>query len=131
MDVKALREQVKDLKVLFVEDELEVKIATANLLERFFDELHTASNGEEGLELFEQHKNFDVVISDIKMPKLDGFHMAVKMKQNQPKLYIAFLTGSLEGYLDDKEVANKVIIKPLLYENIIELISEIAQFSSK
>jgi CheY-like chemotaxis protein len=131
MDVKALREQVKDLKVLFVEDEIEVKTATANLLERFFDHLTTANDGAEGLEIFKKKQDFDVIITDIKMPKLDGYHMAKEIKEEYQNIYVAFLTGSLEGYKDDRKIANKVIVKPLLYENIIELISDIAQFSSK
>lgn len=131
MDIKALREEVKDLKVLFVEDEMEVKIATANLLERFFDHLFTADDGAQGLEVFNQEQNFDVIITDIKMPKLDGFKMASQMKEENEKLYVGFLTGSLEDYKDDKHIANKVIIKPLLYENIIELMTDISQFFSK
>lgn len=131
MDIKALRESVKDLSILFVEDEEAVRMGTLNLINKFFTTIHTATNGLEGLELFEKHKDIDIILSDIKMPKLDGFKMVQKIKSLKSDVYVVFLTGSMEEYKNELDFDYEVIIKPISYENLIETLHNINQYFSK
>ncbi len=131
MDIKTLRQSVQDLNILYLEDEEAVQKGTLNLLNKFFKTVYVANNGEEGVKVFEQNEHIDVVISDIKMPKLDGFKMAQQIKQQKKNLYLVFLTGTLEEYRNEVDIANEVIIKPLSYEELINVLHKTHQFFSK
>jgi len=76
----------KDLTVLYVEDDSFVLEKTSQLLETIFYSVDVATNGEEGMESY-QNKKYDLVITDIKMPKKDGRDLIKFIKEineNQP-----------------------------------------------
>ena len=66
---------VEGLTVLLVEDEDEVRIELAILLEKRFDRVWVAVNGEDGLNMYRCH-NPDLIVTDIVMPLMDGLEMA-------------------------------------------------------
>ena len=65
--IQTLHNSFLNIKVLYVEDENELREETLLFLQRIFTNVDSASNGQEGLELFKKHK-YDFVISDLKMP---------------------------------------------------------------
>jgi len=71
---------LKSLTVLYVEDDAEVREDLARYLRRRFARVDIAENGARGLELF-QSGPYDVVVTDIKMPVMDGLDMASHIKQ--------------------------------------------------
>ncbi len=76
-----LIESSRDLTVLYVEDNDEVRNSTLTLLEDFFSNIDWAVNGEHGLEKYNNYYNdnghyYDIVITDINMPKMDGIEMS-------------------------------------------------------
>ena len=62
---------LKDLTILFVEDENEMRRETAAFLELYYRCVHQAANGRDALVLFDKERP-DLVISDIRMPIMDG-----------------------------------------------------------
>lgn len=75
-------EILKKVNVLYVEDEEEVRTLTVSILSRLVKNVVEAINGQEGLEKFEMHNKqendlepFDLVVTDINMPKMDGLKM--------------------------------------------------------
>ena len=60
-----------NLIILYVEDEDELRENTKRPLSRLCNKFITASNGQEGLELYKKY-NPDIVVSDIKMPNMNG-----------------------------------------------------------
>ncbi len=73
-------ESNKDLKVLYVEDSEMVRESTCDILDEFFESIDVAINGEEGLQLYKQFYEenntfYDIVITDINMPKMNGIEM--------------------------------------------------------
>jgi len=75
-----LKEYAKGLKVLYVEDEDLIAKNISKVLARYFDVVETASNGKEGLEKFSQTK-YDIILSDIRMPVIDGIEMVKAIKK--------------------------------------------------
>lgn len=72
---------LKNINVMYVEDEETVLELTATFLSQFVNSVIYAKNGQEGLELFKKHYNdpsledIDLVITDINMPKMNGLEM--------------------------------------------------------
>lgn len=69
-----LENSARDITILYVDDEHELLEETKQLLKKLFNVVDTAHNGQEGLELY-QSKQHDLVITDIKMPVMDGVDM--------------------------------------------------------
>ncbi len=70
------------INILYVEDEEEVRTLTSNVLSKFLNSVVLACHGKEGLEIFEKHngegstlEDFDLIVTDINMPKMDGLEM--------------------------------------------------------
>jgi two-component system, cell cycle response regulator len=75
------RELLKEISILYVEDEKDVREFTAKLLATLVKKVFVAQNGLEGLETFkENQKNIDLIVSDINMPKMDGLEMCKQIK---------------------------------------------------
>ena len=73
---------MKKLKitVLYAEDKPELREKFKKILSRKFETLLVAENGLEGYELYVEH-NPDLILSDIKMPKMNGLEMIEKIKK--------------------------------------------------
>ncbi|MDD1620913.1 MAG: response regulator [Methylococcaceae bacterium] len=86
----------QDIKILLVDDEPNVLKALSRLLKQYH--LITAGSGQEALLLAEDH-DFDLVISDYRMPGLDGIDFLILFKRLQPDAIRVVLTGfaDLEG----------------------------------
>ena len=119
----------RNIKILYVEDEQTIRENTKRPLNYLCDELVIATNGEEGLELYKQYLP-DIVVSDIKMPHMNGIDMCKAIKKINPKQYIIFTTAHSEsGYFMDAidMQVDGYILKPIDYElleNKIKIITE-------
>lgn len=86
-------------KILVVDDVDTIARVYARFLERQGYEVRIAFNGEEALEEFERF-NPDLVISDIRMPKMSGFELANEIRKMNADQKIVLMTG----YADEAEV---------------------------
>jgi two-component system cell cycle sensor histidine kinase/response regulator CckA len=85
-------------RVLLVEDEDTVRTVAMRALTRQGYEVFAASNGVEALELMEQAGGkFDIVVSDVVMPEMDGPSLLVHVRKRQPGMKFIFMSG----YPDD------------------------------
>lgn len=82
----------KKITILLVEDELTLAMIIKEALEENGFIIHTAADSEEGLRLFfELHP--DVLISDVMMPRMDGFDMVRRIRQTDQQTPILFLAA--------------------------------------
>ena len=80
------------VKIIVVDDE----IHNLKLFEIIYgDQFHilTGLNGAEGLVLLEQHPDTKLIISDFKMPEMNGIEFGVKVKEKYPQIPIFIFTG--------------------------------------
>jgi len=70
-----MRERARDLSLLYVEDDENVRSGVECFLKKRFEQVFLANNGSDGLDLY-QHAAPDIVITDIKMPVMDGIAMS-------------------------------------------------------
>ncbi len=84
-------------KVLVVEDELNARVGLRDLLRKKGElyEVHTVKNGKEGLEAVESFMP-DIIITDIRMPVLDGLSMILELRKREVHAEILLLTGYAE-----------------------------------
>ena len=73
--------------VLVVDDEQDKRLLLKVALEMAGYTVHTANNGEEGLAAAESH-SFDLIVTDVMMPKLDGYEMVKRIRANPQTRFI-------------------------------------------
>ena len=74
----------KNIVLLYVEDDKDIREELVELLEDECHQLYVAENGEDGLELFKEHQP-DIVLSDIRMSKMDGLTMSRAIHELAPQ----------------------------------------------
>ena len=111
----------KKYTILYIEDDEGVRTINSRFLNRMFNELYEAKDGEEGLVLYKKYHP-DIILTDIKMPKMDGISLAQKIRENDKTTKIIISTAfSEKNYLLDAIELNleKYIIKPLTRRNLM------------
>ena len=86
---------LKEKTVLFAEDDTITRTQMCEILEMLFRKVFIASDGEEALRLFEEEAP-DIIISDIKMPKVDGLNFVRRVRQSNYEVPIILLTSFTE-----------------------------------
>lgn len=117
---------LKNVNMLYVEDDTVVQEQYGNIFERFFNKVYFASNGLEALELF-QTKEIALIATDLKMPVMDGFELAKEIRQSDDTTPIFIMSS-----YSDKEDLLKVIglnlidyiIKPASYSKIKKILQK-------
>ncbi|NPA88547.1 MAG: diguanylate cyclase [Epsilonproteobacteria bacterium] len=120
---------LKNLTCLYVEDDEMIRDIFALMLKRYFKEVIIATNGKEGLELFKTCKP-DIIISDIRMPIMDGIEMAREIKKIDPSAYIIFVTAFSDSeYLQSalELGAEGYITKPVEKEKLLQKLNFLAE----
>jgi len=103
------------ISILYVEDEQVTRSAVARMLKRRVLTVYEAENGREGLDLYKQYRP-DIVISDIRMPLLDGMEMSKEIKSLDKNSKIILTTAHSDAsiLINSIEVGiDKYIMKPL------------------
>lgn len=121
---------LKNIKLLYVEDNDDVRESTLEILKLYFDDIAVAKDGLEALNLYDASVN--LIISDISMPNMNGVEMSKKIKSINPNQSIILLTAhKTENYLIEviDIGVDKFIIKPIL--SIDKFISPILELSRK
>ncbi len=90
--IKDMTQNCQDLTLLYVEDEQQLAEATFQMLEPFFEKIVLCHDGKEGLEAYE-NSPFDIVLSDIIMPKLNGKEMSKEIKKINPSQIIIIMSA--------------------------------------
>lgn len=124
---------IKKLKVLFVEDEEPARLMFSKFLNKKFETVVASQNGLDAYLEFEKASNenraFDLIISDINMPKMDGLELLEKIREKSDTPFM-FTTARTESDQMIKAInlnVNYYILKPLdlvAVDNSIQKICE-------
>jgi diguanylate cyclase (GGDEF)-like protein len=117
----------KNITILYVEDEPGIRDSLSGVLDYFCDELIVANDGVDGLRCYKEHLP-DIVVSDIKMPNMNGIEMVRAIKQINPRQHIIYTTAHSESayFLDaiDMQV-DGYILKPVNLDKLEDKIESI------
>lgn len=126
-----MKEQLKDISILLVDDEADLLTMTKARLELDGAQVQEASNGEEAFELFQKNQ-YDIVITDIRMPKMDGCQLTQKIRETDLKTPIICMSGFSD--YDNTEIlklgATESFCKPLPISDLIDKIMHHTQASA-
>jgi two-component system cell cycle sensor histidine kinase/response regulator CckA len=115
-------------KILLIEDEPEIRESVSTLLKEHGYIVYTASNGFEGIALFEAgHGNFDAVILDINMPEINGLEVLHHIKHSHSDAKVILTTGYLEPNLSRElqaEGGYRIVPKPYEIDTLLDMLSE-------
>lgn len=119
---------LKDLSILYVEDDHFLREKVMDFLKMRFNKVDEAVNGKDGLTRFYELKP-DIVITDIKMPVMDGLEMSKRIKLTNPETPILILTAFSETDSLMKAIeigVDRYVRKPVEGENLMEMIAKCA-----
>jgi CheY-like chemotaxis protein len=120
---------MKHMRILWVDDEIDLLKPFVLFLEEKDYKVTTCNNGNDAIELCLENK-YDLVIMDEMMPGLDGLTTLTEIKRVNPSLPIVMVTKSEEEGLMDKAIASQIsdyLIKPINPNQIIMAIKKIFQ----
>src|SRR5690606_24389109 len=92
----------------------------------------TASDGEQGLERVAEGTPFDLVVSDVVMPSMDGPAMARELRKTHPTLPVLFMSGYAEEQLRNEIDIEEMhfIAKPFSVQEIGDKVAEVLRVST-
>jgi len=82
-------------KILVADDQESMRLIISGMLQ---EKGHNVTTAEDGLQAFDLFKNgdFDLIVADVNMPRLNGLEFLKKVKELKPSARVVFVTGMLE-----------------------------------
>jgi len=118
--LKQLQLILQSYSLLYVEDNVGLNTHATILFKKLFHQVYSAYDGEDGLALFTLHRP-QIVITDITMPKMDGFIMAEAIAKIDPEVKIIITTGHDEPQYLHQSIRVGIfdfLVKPLQIEEL-------------
>jgi DNA-binding response OmpR family regulator len=132
MDEKMLK-KLANYRVLYAEDDVGVRKNVYELLSLLFQEVYFAGDGEEAYQLFLEHQP-DLVITDIKMPKLSGIELVKKIRESDDKAHVIIITAytEVDFMLEAIELSLlRYIVKPITEPKLFDALEKFLQSKEK
>lgn len=117
-----LKSLAKNISVLYVEDSEDLRESFAHYLNNFFEDIVICKDGEEGLQTYKT-RVFDIVVTDINMPKMNGLEMSQAIKILTPYQHILIISAYKD--IQNYEKAIKIgidgyVLKPMEFNQVNE-----------
>ena len=110
---------------MVVDDEIEMRIALETTLKREGHQITLAENGKQALEKLNED-SFDLVLTDVKMPKMNGVELLKALKQKSPKTVAIMMTayGDIDNAVETiKAGAFDYLLKPFSAEILVATVN--------
>jgi len=124
-----LKKQACELCVLYVEDDEKLQNEVSLYLRKLFKYVDTANDGLQGLEKFNSSP-YDLVITDINMPNMNGLEMAEKIKEINPSQNLLIVSAGTE--VEDFSFSISIgidgyVIKPIEFNQLNKVLYKISK----
>ena len=124
--VELLQSKAKDLHILYVEDEQNLREKTAAFFGKIFAHIDIAVDGKDGLDMY-LNNTYDIVITDILMPRMNGLEFISNIRKHNQKQEIIIISAYTElSYLTEsiKLGVTGYLIKPLNFQDTLNMIEQ-------
>lgn len=122
-------EEIRPRKVLVVEDSALAAHSLRLALRMQNYMTHVACDGEQALSMFETN-GYDIVITDFKIPKIDGLSLAGEIKKRAPACPVILLTAYAEAAakkMGETSLVDTVLTKPVGLEKLHSAVGDLLQ----
>jgi diguanylate cyclase (GGDEF)-like protein len=117
------KEILKNINVLYVEDEQDVREFTSKTISTIVNKVIVAENGKDGLEKFFENPDLNLILTDINMPKMGGLEMCAKIRETDEEIPIVITSAHSDPDFLKKAIEVKVsayAMKPIDLYHLIE-----------
>lgn len=117
-------------KILVIDDDTIMRGTLVDILSSQNYNVMEASNGVEAIKKISK-EHFDMIVTDILMPEMDGIELILEIKEKYPNMPIMAISGggfiSAENYLKAAMElgANSMVVKPFDIDNFIKKVKEL------
>jgi CheY-like chemotaxis protein len=128
MDTHEVRRWTSELNVLVVEDDEVLRESFQQLLSYLFAEVDAAVDGQDALDQLAA-KNYDIVLTDLRMPRMSGFQLLQEIRQQSPQQPIVVISAHEDEALRRELAVYKVhyLSKPVILEELLKVVIPIGQ----
>ena len=120
--------KLTSIKLLFVEDEHDLVKIISDTLSKLKANFKTAYNGQVALDMFKEENDFDLIVTDINMPVMNGLEFIEKVREIDKNINVIIMSAHTEPeYIQsakDLGVEN-YLLKPFDFIKFINLVSEL------
>jgi two-component system cell cycle sensor histidine kinase/response regulator CckA len=114
------------LKILVVDDERAICDFLATYLKTKNFKVLTACSGEDALDVWEEHnKKFDLLLTDVVMPGINGKALADRLRAEKPGLKVIFMSGFLPEEVDEEIIGEVFLNKPFPPGELLQAIRSV------
>lgn len=135
LNIQTIHEETKRLSVLFVEDDTALRMRTVEILEDYFHRVDSAVDGIDAVEKykhfhFTQKAHYDLVISDILMPRMNGIDLTgelISMREDQPIIILSAHTEPDQLVALLNYGVAQFITKPIQYQKMLDTLYKVCK----
>ena len=117
-------------KILLAEDDSSMRQFLTLALARAGHTVHQAADGMEALSCLSGPESFDLLLTDIVMPGMDGIELAHKAMESRPTLKVMFITGFAAVAMDQaksRRTTAKVLSKPFHLNDLVKQVETLLE----
>lgn len=120
----------KNINIMYIEDDVLATAKLKSILEKYFNKIIIASNGEDAFAQLRNSSKIDLIISDINMPKMDGLEFLEELRKHDTEIPFIFVTARNEPDKMLKAIQldiDNYILKPINLQNLLSIIDKIVE----
>ncbi len=128
-NLEQIIDSLKNIKLMYVEDNPEARESTMVILEEFFSDIIIGTDGLDGLEKFKKN-SIDLIITDINMPKMNGLEMVEKIREIDGDVSILVLSAYNESkfFMDSIKLGvDGYLLKPIELEQFFSILKKVSK----
>ncbi len=126
IDLLSLVEKTQNIKLLYVEDNELVRKDTLEMLDIFFEEIIVSMNGQLGLEEY-TNGTFDLILTDIQMPIMDGIEMIANIRKVDRNIPIIIISANEQEENETIDMDRTYYLqKPFMLDSLVSIINDIS-----
>lgn len=121
-DIQTIQSKTRCKKILLVDDEEGVLNATAEFFKNFFDDVDLAENGQTALEKITKTGPYDILITDLQMPVMNGIELIRATKSLYSEMFVVIISGNIEDEAKLSDLCHFYLTKPISFPSMIAML---------
>jgi CheY-like chemotaxis protein len=128
MDIQEVRRWTSELAVLVAEDDQILRESFQQMLSYLFAEVDAAVDGQDAFDQWVK-KQHDIVVTDLNMPRMSGFRLIEKIRQQSPQQPIVVISAHEDEIFQQELAVEEVnyLIKPVSLEELLNVLIPVCQ----